>query len=285
MIGNTFENPALIPYSRRWWKLRQADALVRRHPDLFLNSDSPFQAFLARCWCRIHVRRRNAAADVLQQFLAHKIDNLSLRIRQFLSKIRRVQRHAKAFVRCQDARLQLLWLVMERAERRKQDSIRRARFRREKEAKDLLRACRSDYVATAISIDEVAHKTSKLLAEQRLKVRRIRHSQALAQQLANMPSSPLGHSGLLSSLLTHKKSWKERVLAMDGAGAHRLGILRNVLRHQRQLHVNRFESLEARMNRQKPQPRIDLADVRDFLRDKTGKLQIRIRLDEEKRKG
>ena len=231
------------------------------------------------------MRRRNATADVLQQFLAHKIDSFSLRIRRFLSKIRRVQRLARAFVRCQDARLQLLWLAMERAERRKQDAIRRARFRREKEAKDLLRACRSDYVATAISIDEVAHRTSKLLTEQRLKVRRIRHSQALAHQLATMEPSPLGHSGLLASVLGQQRSWRERVQAMGAAGAHRLALLRKVLKHQRQVHVNRFESLEARMSRQKPQPRIDLADVREFLRDRTGKHQIRIRLEEDKRKG
>lgn len=266
--------------------MRQADALARRHANLFLDPSSPFQVFLTRCWCRLQVRRRNAAADLLQQFLAHRIDNLSLRIRQFLAKIRRIQRHAKAFVRCQDARLQLLWLAMERAERKKQDSIRRARFRREKEAKDLLRACRSDYVATAISIDQVAHKTNKLLTEKRLKVRRIRHAQALAHQLATMPSSPLGHSGLLSSVLRgQQKSWKERVLSMGGAGIHRLELLRMVLRHQRQLHINRFQSLEARINRQKPQPRIDLGDVRDFLRDKTGKHQIRVRFDEDKKKG
>ena len=203
---------------------------------------------------------------------------------QFLAKIRRIQRYAKSFVRCQEARLQLLWLVMERAERRKQDNLRRARYKREKEAKDLLRACRSDYVATAISIDEVAHRTNKLLSDQRLKVRRIRHAQALAHQVATSPSSPLGHSGLLSSLIV-QKSWNERILSMGGAGAYRLSLLRKVLRHQRQLHLNRFESLEAKINRQKAQPKIDLEDVRDFLKDRTGKHQVHIRFEDDKRRG
>jgi hypothetical protein len=231
------------------------------------------------------VRKRREAADVINAAIKNRTPSFAKSVHEFMSKVVLCQRWVRAFLQCQEARLQLLWRVMERAERRRQDGLRQERFRKEKEAHDLLRACRGDYVSTAISIDAVAHKTSKLIAERQLRVRRIKRVMRVAEAVVQAASGiEESHSHTVTSAVP-PRSWVQRALSAGPGAVHRLRILRKVLRHQRRMHISRFEATRSRRASQRTVPVIALSDVREFLRDVTGRYQIQLRIEDGRAQG
>lgn len=119
----------------------------------------------------------------------------------------------------------------------------------------------------------MAQRLEEALAAQDARLRQLRRDRLSDASVAS-GASPLWHASALADE-PQERTWRDRLLASGAFGAHKLRLIRKVLRQQRVQHVARCESW-ARLSRQQAAvARVDLAQVRDFLRDQTGLVQIR----------
>jgi len=165
----------------------------------------------------------------------------------FRTKIVKLQKWVFGYIQCQKARVQLLWLALERIERDIRSEQISILARSENGAMhNLLNS--KEFGGTVTRLDSVHGNLNSLLTQQQRWRRKQKQRDRIEDGRLALSSAP--------------KSWHQKILHhIDGS--RKLLMLRNLLGVQRRRHI--VEKIETKKWSRNNKFEVDLKDVRDFL--------------------
>jgi hypothetical protein len=148
---------------KAWWKWKPTELRLKRNPV----AAHRLRGCLTRFWCIVQLKKRKASANLLLRFLRDStgLSETTRKMYGFRSRVVRIQLYVRDWLDVQYARLQLLWLAMERSERRKAHQIHMEKVKSERSSLHALYAVKG-FTETLTNIDHVNSDLMRLYAKQ-----------------------------------------------------------------------------------------------------------------------
>jgi hypothetical protein len=289
---------AAVVISNWWWGARLLLRL-KRSP----NCKFVLRLFARRAWARNKLYQRKNSSELIKTFIKDStgLSETMRKIYAFRAKILKLQRYIREFIKIQQARIQILWMITDNKVKSRLELERIAKFKKEQLALKAM-AKLQGFGNALIEINTVKKNLDKLLTQQTKTMKRIYASQALEDQesahfasevareaeLATSTHRPnSSHNATKSSfndttdtdkgLTGNKKknlSWWKRV-ALHPSNKNKLQLMQQILSNERKRFID-SKKKSKQVVASVIEPKMDISDARNMLLNSAKNQSIRM---------
>ena len=278
---------AALVISNWWWGARCLLKL-KRNP----NFKFVLRLFARRSWARNRLYYRKHASELIKTFIKDStgLSETMRKIYAFRAKILKIQRFIREYIKIQQARIQILWMITDNKVKSRLELERIAKFKKEQLALKAM-AKMQGFGNALIEINTVKKSLDKLLNQQTKAMKRIYASQALEDQESAKYASEVAREAELASSTHHRPNsshnatkssfndtmdtekgttgnkkknpnWWKRV-ALHPANKNKLLLMQQILRNERKRFID--SRLEKKVVSNVTETKLDISDARVML--------------------
>ena len=261
-----------VRFISNWWYFKRLELILFRNK----KSKDVIRVFVCMGWGNIQRKKRNKSADLCKMFIKDST-GLSETVRKvyaFRKKVICLQLHFKSWLAIAKARIQILWMTMDKIVKIRIENDRIEKMTKEKSALKAI-AKLNGFGNKLLEMNTLKKNLDRLLTQQQKNMKKTLTSQGLEDEETNA----LTKSGLdtkintgtmekkLSMYAKSKESWWNRI-AKDSKNKNKLRLIQYVLQKQRLRHI---ASITEETKNELVVVRLDVSHAKDLLKLSTPK--------------
>ncbi len=289
---------AALVLSNWWWGARLL-LKIKRNP----NCKCILRLFVRRAWARNQLYHRKQASELIKTFIKDStgLSETMRKIYAFRAKILKIQRYMREYIKIQQARIQILWMITDNKVKSRLELERIAKFKKEQLALKAM-AKMQGFGNALIEINTVKKNLDKLLTQQTKNMKRIYASQALEDQESAQYASEVAREAELASSTHHRPNsshnatkssfndtldtekgttgnkkkntnWWKRV-ALHPANKNKLLLMQQVLHNERKRYID--SKKQSKVVTTVAEVKLDISDARVMLLNTANDESIRM---------